>query len=128
MWSSNRLPPEPSIFHKIRILHQDIYRISEKLSKRDKLGIHSTAESLCVEILSLAIEAAFKPKYLKKSILETLRVKIEVMKHIVRSEHELNIVDEKTYLRISKQLVEISKMTGGWINFIDQNKTQKEFP
>ncbi len=112
------------IIHTIRILHQDIYRTNEKLSKRDKLGIHRVLESLSIEILSLAVETAFKPKHLKKNVLEILRIKIEILKHIVRTEYELGIINDKTYLRISGQAVQVSKMTNGWINFI----AQKELP
>ena len=36
---------------------------------------------------------------------------------------ELKIIDTKTYLRLSEQLVEISKMANGWISYI--SKTQK---
>jgi len=74
-------------------------------------------ETQCVEILALAVSAAFKPKSQKLPTLEVLRVKIEVLKHLIRTEHELEIIDAKTYLRISEQSVEISKMTNGWINY-----------
>jgi hypothetical protein len=77
---------------------------------------------LCVEVLSLAIESAFKARNNKKDSLEELRVRIEILKHLIRTEYELRIIDERTYLRVEKQVVEISKMTNGWISFI----TQKE--
>ena len=81
-------------------------------------------ESLCIEILSLAIETAFRPKNLKINCLETLRIKTNVLKNLIRTEYEIKIIDIKTYTRISGQLVEISKMTNGWINFV----TEKESP
>lgn len=56
----------------------------------------------------------------KLGALENLRLKIEVLKHLIRTEHELRIIEEKTYLRLAEQLVEISKMTNGWINFVTQ--------
>lgn len=112
-------PPNDTvpIIHRIRILHKDLYQLAGKLSKRDKLGLHATIENHCVEILALAVEAAFKPKPQKLTSLQTLRVKIEILKHLVRTENELQIIDTKTYLRLAEQLVEISKMTNGWINY-----------
>ena len=104
------------IIHDIRILHKDIYSTSEKLSKRDKLGIHTIIESLCLEILSLSVESAFKPRNQKKPVLEGLRIKLEILKHLVRTEHELKVIDAKTYLRLGEQIVTISKMVNGWIN------------
>ncbi len=110
------------IIHAIRILHKDLYSISGKFSKRDKLGIHSLTETQSISILSLAVESAFKAKSQKQLSLETLRVQIEVLKHLIRTEHELAILDLKTYIRLSEQLIEISKMTNGWISYV----TQKE--
>lgn len=75
---------------------------------------------ISIEILSLAIEAAFKAKELKRPTLELLRIKTEVMKNLVRTENELAIIDMKTYVRLSEQLIEISKMANGWISFVTQ--------
>jgi len=55
-----------------------------------------------------------------------LRIKTNVLKNLVRTEYEIKIIDMKTYLRISEQLVEISKMTNGWINFVNGKETLKK--
>lgn len=81
---------------------------------------------MCIEILSLAIESAFSPKNIKLSTLEKLRVRTNVLKNLVRTENEIGIIDAKTYLRISEQLVEISKMTNGWINFVTEKESPKK--
>lgn len=119
-------PPDTTlpIIHAIRILHKDIYSISGKLAKRDKLGIHSLIETKVINILSLVIESAFKARSQKQSFLETTRVQIEVLKHLIRTEHELGILDMKTYIRISGQIIEISKMTNGWISYITQKEAR----
>lgn len=91
-----------------------------KFSKRDKLGIHSLVETQVITILSLAVESAFKSRTQKQLTLETMRVNIEILKHLIRTEHELAILDIKTYIRLSEQLVEISRMTNGWISYITQ--------
>lgn len=90
------------------------------MPKQHKLGIHAEVLRQSLKILSLAIEAAFKQKALKFPVLEKLRIEIEILKHLVRTENELKIIDAKIYLRLSGQLVEISKMTNGWINFVTQ--------
>jgi hypothetical protein len=84
------------------------------------LGIHLEIEKLCIEILSLAIESAFQVKILKKPALEKLRVKIGVLQNLIRTENELLIIDDKTYLRLSIQIVGISKETTNWINYFTQ--------
>ena len=94
-----------------------MYTIGHKLSKRDKLGIHRDIEGASLKLLALLIEAAFMRKESKLKILEIVRIHTEVLKHLIRSEHELGISDEKTYIRISKDLIEISKMISGWIAY-----------
>ncbi|MDO8590839.1 MAG: four helix bundle protein [bacterium] len=101
-------------------MHKDIYCIAEKLSKRDKLGIHGQIEKQSLACLALAVESAFKPKDLKHISLEGLRLQVEVLKHLVRTEYELQIISEKTYIRVAEQLVEISKMTTGWLVYATQ--------
>lgn len=66
-------------------------------------------------MLGLAIEAAFTPRSAKKSALEKLRIKTEVAKHLVRTEHEIGVIADTQYITVEAQLVEISKMAGGWI-------------
>lgn len=114
-----KTPPNatPIVIHRIRLLHKEIYTIGHALSKRDKLGIHATVELLCIEILALAVKAAFQSKQIKLGTLESLRVKIEMLKHLIRTEQELGVLKENTYLHLSAQLVEISKMTNGWIAY-----------
>lgn len=58
--------------------------------------------------------------------MEKLRIKTNILKNLVRTEYEIDIIDMKTYLRISEQLVEISKMTNGWINFVTEKESPKK--
>lgn len=65
--------------------------------------------------MMLAIEAGFTHGVTKKPTLERLRLKTEVAKQLVRTEHELGIITETSYLALGKELVELSKMTARWI-------------
>lgn len=107
----------PPIIHKVRLLHRDIYIIGHKLPKRDKLGIHGEIETACLKLLALLVEAAFMRREAKLKTLEIARVNGEVMKNLMRTEYELGVIDERTYLRVSKETVEISKMLNGWISY-----------
>lgn len=66
-------------------------------------------------MMMFAVEAGFMRGITKKPMLEKLRLKAEVGKQLVRTEHELGIITDKTYLELGKELVELSKMTTGWI-------------
>ena len=76
-------------------------------------------EKTCIEILSLALESALKPKFSKKESLELLRIKIGLLQNLVRTENELGIISQKSYFYLSSQMIEISKMANGWLNYIN---------
>lgn len=71
-----------------------------------------------MEILELAITAAFEARPNRLAPLCSARIKIEILKRFIRIEHQLNVINEKTYLDIERRLQEISKMTNGWIKYL----------
>ncbi|MFA6227359.1 MAG: hypothetical protein WC631_02705 [Candidatus Paceibacterota bacterium] len=72
-----------------------------------------------MDILSLSIESAYKKEALKIPPLVLLRIKVGLLQNLIRTENELKILDDETYLRFSAQIVEISKMASGWINYMN---------
>jgi len=74
-------------------------------------------------MLTLAIEAVFMHGIAKKPTLEKLRIKTEIAKQLVRTEHELGIITDASYLELGGELVEISKMTTRWIQSLTNPKT-----
>jgi len=93
------------------------------LPKRDKLGLHADIENLSLKLLALLIEVAFTHREQKLKLLESARIQVEVLKNLIRTEFELNIVLEKVYVRLSADLIEISRMLSGWISYIASLKT-----
>lgn len=100
-----------------------IYQAGKKLPKGDKLGIHADIEEITRRILQKLISACFTTKNKKLESLEQARILLEILKHFVRIEHEIKIIDEKTYIRIELLVIETSKMTNGWIKYLVQQKT-----
>ncbi|HUD03939.1 MAG TPA: four helix bundle protein [Candidatus Paceibacterota bacterium] len=107
------------VVHAIRKLYKEVYIGSGKVSKRDKLGIYAKIENTLIECLSLLIEAAYKTRSEKKIVLESARIKIEISKQLIRTAHEIGAVSEDQYLRWQLSLQEISKMTNGWIKYLE---------
>lgn len=101
-----------------------MYQTGNKLTKRDKLGIHTRIEHTTLEIISNIIGASFANKEIKLVSLEQARISLEVLKHLIRTEYDLKIINDKTYFRIEGILIEISKMNNGWIRYITQNPTK----
>jgi hypothetical protein len=107
------------VIHNLRKLYAFIYSIGNKLSKRDKLGIHNHIEKELLKIFSLLINASFESKLEKIISLKKARLQIETLKQLIRMEYEIKIIPEKTYLIIELKLQEISKMTNGWLKYME---------
>ena len=110
------------IVHKITGLYKNIYRLGGKIPKRDKFGIHLKVENICLDILTIAIDAALAQKDKKRVLLHELRVRVETLKQLIRLMNELNIIEAKVYIFLEAQLQEISKMAAGWIKYLDTEK------
>ncbi len=108
------------LVQKLGELYRNIYRLSLKISKRDRFGIHLKIENLCIDSLIFAIGAALDTYESKLLKLKSLRINIEVLKQLIRMEHEIEVIKTKTYFSIEKQLQEVSKMTNGWINYLKE--------
>lgn len=67
------------------------------------------------------ITASLSKKIDKLEPLTRVRTSLEILKHLVRIEYELKIIDIKTYVHVERLLVETSKMTNGWILYITRN-------
>jgi len=70
--------------------------------------------------MNLIITASFEIKTNKFSLLNSARIKIEILKRLIRIASELNIIENKKYLDLELDLQEISKMTNGWIKYLKE--------
>lgn len=95
--------------------------MGNRLSKRDKLGLHALVEKTCIEALVLSIQASLEHKDEKSKTIRKLRIKIETLKHLVRAEFELAIIKEAGYLSLEEKLQEISKEAVGWEKYVNKN-------
>ena len=95
-----------------------MYIIGNKLPKRDKLGIHSYIQKEFLQAFSFLINASLEPKSEKIISIKKARLQIETLKQLFRTEYEAKIITEKAYLNIESKLQEISKMTNGWLKYL----------
>ena len=98
--------------------YKKIYLISPKIPKKDRFGIYLKIENVCLEIIPLIVTAALESKNNKLLILNSTRIKIEVLKRLIRITNELNIIEKKKYIDLESDLQEISKMIAGWIKYL----------
>ncbi len=81
--------------------------------------MHLKIEQLCLDIMSLSIEAAISNGISKISPLRKIKIETEVLKRLIRLENELKIINNGKYLEIENRLIEISKMASGWIKYLE---------
>lgn len=93
-----------------------------KMPKHYKLGIHRLIEEKCLAILSLTIDASLRSKQEKIPYLMTSRREIEILKHLIRMEYEIGIINEKSYILIASLLQNISMMATGWQKSLQTQK------
>ncbi len=117
---TNNAPPNETIpvIHSLCELYKQIYLLTPKIQKRDRFGIYLKVELFCIELLNLLISAAFESRHLKINTLIDARVKIEVLKRFIRLLYELKIIELRKYTDFESRLQEISKMTNGWIRYL----------
>lgn len=126
----SRPPPDgnfvaPIIFH-IQLLYKEIYQVGSRLPKRDKLGLHANIEEICLRILDLSIRASLDLSSTKHNIVRELRIYIESLKYLIRTEFELKIIKENQYLSLQEKLQGISKEAAGWERYSDKHKSSPQ--
>ncbi|HAT73616.1 MAG: hypothetical protein US30_C0009G0043 [Candidatus Moranbacteria bacterium GW2011_GWF2_36_839] len=107
--------------HKICEFYKKAYLLSSKVKKQDRFGIFLKTENLLLEIFELSVFASFEIKHQKLSPLNSCRIKTEVLKRLFRIMLDLKIIEDKKYIELEFDLIEISKMTNGWIKYLKEN-------
>jgi hypothetical protein len=108
------------IIHKIDSLYKNIYLTGKNAPKRDRFGILTKAENYCLDCLCLSVETALSAKDEKTPILKKIRLNLEVLKRLIRITNELGAIDFQKYIFLQKQVEEISKMTSGWLKYLEK--------
>lgn len=108
------------IIHKIEEFYRKFYSLGKKISKRDRFGIYLKIEGVVLEIFELTISAALETKNNKLPLINSARVKVEVLKRIIRTTAELKIIESKDYIELESELQQISKMINGWRNYANK--------
>ena len=72
-------------------------------------------ELLTLDILETLVEAYYTPKAQKKPLLTKVNLALEKLRFLLRISYEMGYFNSKRYSLLSGQLLEIGRMTGGWI-------------
>ncbi len=101
------------LYQKVYDMIQYGYTALKQFPKNEKFAMGADIKKCMHIILEKVIEA--QKKYYKKTTLQELDVNITKLKVYLRLSNDLGFLPHKQYEVWSKQVVEIGKMTGGWI-------------
>jgi hypothetical protein len=109
--SQNEIPLIKNLFD----LYKQYYLLSKSFPKKDKYTLGCKCECYVIEVLELSIEASnTMDRNEKKVLLKRINVKFDALKFFIRLAKELNVLDNKKYILLQKQMQDIGKMIGGW--------------
>ena len=74
-------------------------------------------ENTILEILELTLSASHTSIY-KNDILRKANNKIDLLKYLFRLAYETESIKMNNYLIFEEEVIEISKMIGGWRRFL----------
>lgn len=92
-----------------------------RLDKSHKYTIGLDIDNLFRETIKQLISASYKNREQKMYRLEQASDTFDILKFMLQVAWEVNLLDNKKYIALSKPLEEIGRMLGGWRR---QTKTQ----
>jgi len=96
-------------------LQKEIIPTVNKLPRDQRFILGTKIENLSLEILELLIEAYYLPKSEKAASLHRVNLQLEKLRYLLRLGFELRYYSSKRYQHLTKLLLELGRMTGGWI-------------
>jgi len=78
--------------------------------------------SQLLDALILIHQARFEKKFKKIETLEKASVSFDSVKILIRMTHTLEIIEQKSYIKLENDLQNIGRMLGGWIRSLKNQK------
>lgn len=90
--------------------------------KTTKYTLGEKIDALFIETIENIVISSFLPKQEKVPHIKNGLVKLDVLKFFLQVAWEIKALDNRKYIELSKNLLEIGKMLGGWRKGLE-NKT-----
>ena len=108
---TNELP----IIKKMEAFYKQFYCYRKRFPKQDRHLLGAKCEQYIINILELLWSCEYLNKTQKSNKLKLVDKKIDLLKPWIRLLAELEIIDQRKYLILEKQLQTIGKELGGWL-------------
>ena len=107
---------EPQIILKFYDLYKTFYLEVKKWPKPERYNLGRKGEEIILEIFENLLTASrLKTKH---SDLFQANIKLQLLKSLIRLGKDIQVINNKKYLFLEKELFEIGKMLGGWLKSV----------
>ena len=89
--------------------------------KHQRYSLGEKLENTIFETIEYVVFGNVQQKNFKDAYILKANTKIELLKLYFRLSSEINVIDEKSYLKVEEKLQEIGKMLGGWLKYLQSN-------
>ena len=125
-------PPPPEILapivHILTDVYKEVYQTGKKIPKIERYGIYARVEHAALECMTLSVEAALVEPGEKIPVVKRLRIRIDITKRLIRLCQELRVIEDKKYFSLQEKLVEASKMSHGWLAYLQRKGPPERSP
>ena len=102
------------VIKKVYELYKMFYSYAKLFPKKDKYTLGSKCEIYIIATLEFLLGAQSAPKIEKHALLKKANVKFDALKMFIRLANDIEMLNDKKYLTLQKQIQEIGRMIGGW--------------
>lgn len=118
--SYNSTPPPPTTLDDLPILQKmtETYKtwhgFLPHFPRLSKYTLGAKIDTIFTEILELLLLAKYSDKNSKLLLINRAIAKLDSLKFFLQISWEIKALDNKKFVHLSKLLVEIGRMLGGW--------------
>jgi hypothetical protein len=92
-----------------------------KFPKHERYSLGEKLENAIFEAIEYIVFGNVQQKNFKDAYILKANTKIELLKLYYRLAFDINVIDEKSYLKAQEFLQESGKMLGGWLKYLQSN-------
>lgn len=85
----------------------------DKFPRLRRFTLGERIEHLILDLLELLVEAAFSRS--KRAPLQRANLRLEVLRHLWRSAHELQVIPARRYEHGARMMDDLGRQVGGWL-------------
>ncbi|MBU2634967.1 four helix bundle protein [Patescibacteria group bacterium] len=107
------------MIHAFYELYKTFHKYNNKFPKIEKYNLGHKIECLILEMTELTFKALYAPKNEKLKTVKNLSNKNDLLRLLIRLCYDLELIDQKKYLKIQKVLQKTGEMIGGWLKHLN---------